>query len=65
MTKTFAEKRNVEKDKCRYKDDCKFLKSKNCAFKHPDTKRDVAYEDFQNKIKISTDDIVETKTAAQ
>ena len=40
---------------CRYKDDCKFFKSKNCAFKHSDTKRD--YEDFQSKIKNFTDDI--------
>ena len=42
---------------CRYEDDCKFFKSKNCAFKHPDTRRDMAHENFQNKIKIFTDDI--------
>ena len=42
---------------CRYKDECKFFKTKNCAFKHQNTKRDVASENFQRKIKIFTDDI--------
>ena len=42
---------------CRYKDDCKFFKFNNCAFKHIDIKRDVASKDLEDKIRSFTDDI--------
>ena len=42
---------------CRYKDDCKFFKSNNCAFKHIDMNRDVVRRDIENKIRSSTDEI--------
>ena len=42
---------------CQYKDDCKFFKSNNCAFKHIEMKRDVDSKDLEDKIRSSTDDI--------
>ena len=35
---------------CRYRDDCKFNKINKCAFKHINTKINVASLDFENKM---------------
>ena len=42
---------------CRYRDDCKFNKTNNCAFKHINTKMNVASLVFENKIKAFSEDI--------
>ena len=47
---------------CRYKDECKFYKINNCAFKHIEMEKDVASKDLENEIKTLIDDIKRLKT---
>ena len=48
---------------CRYKDECKFFKAGNCAFKHMEMKKDVSEssKDLENKIKNCVDEIESLK----
>ena len=46
---------------CRYKDECKFYKKHNCAFRHIESKKKVVGEDIENQIKIWTKEIENLK----
>ena len=46
---------------CRYKDECKFYKKDNCAFRHVETKKKVVGEDIEAQINIWIDEIENLK----
>ena len=42
---------------CRYRDDCKFYKTKSCAFKHINIETNKASKGFENKVEIFVKEI--------
>ena len=46
---------------CQYKDECKFYKKDNCAFRHVETKKKVVGEDIEAQINKWTEEIENLK----
>ena len=42
---------------CRHKDDCKFIKANNCAFKHKEIESEFVGNDLENKLDLFAKEI--------
>ena len=63
-SKTICREQECEKRHpviCRYRDDCKFNRTNNCAFKHINTEKNVASLDFENKLESFSEEIESLK----
>ena len=63
-TKNICRDRECEKRHpviCRFKDDCKFNKSNNCAFKHLEMKDTIANKGLEKKMKICLEEVESLK----